>query len=102
MSAIINFQKLGLGNLTPSTSLVFCCDMQERFRPAIKYFEEIVAVAGRVLKAAELLDVPVIVTEQVGLFQLRLFELGFEFLSTSWTGGTARRLQSYVTGSIHC
>ena len=63
-------QRLGLGNLAPATSLVFCCDMQERFKPAIKYFDEIVAVGGRVLKAAQLLDIPVIVTEQVIFFWL--------------------------------
>jgi len=39
--------------------------MQERFKPVIKYFEEIVAVGSRVLKAAELLDIPIVVTEQV-------------------------------------
>ncbi|XP_076808900.1 isochorismatase domain-containing protein 2-like [Clavelina lepadiformis] len=56
--------KLNLGNLSPVTSVVFCCDMQERFRPAIKFFNEIVKVASRVLKASEILKIPLVVTEQ--------------------------------------
>ncbi|XP_002128918.2 isochorismatase domain-containing protein 1-like [Ciona intestinalis] len=54
----------GLGNLEASSSVVFCCDMQERFRPAIKYFDEIVQVGGRVVKAAQILNIPLVVTEQ--------------------------------------
>ena len=65
MHMVFIFQKLRLGNLDPLTSLVFCCDMQERFKPAIKYFDEIVVVGSRILKAAELLNIPVVVTEQV-------------------------------------
>ncbi|XP_061481474.1 isochorismatase domain-containing protein 1 isoform X4 [Rhineura floridana] len=36
-----------LGNLTPSSTVFFCCDMQERFRPAIKYFGDIISVSQR-------------------------------------------------------
>lgn len=53
-----------LGNLRPESTAVFCCDLQERFAPAIAHFSEIVTVAGRVLKAAELLELPLVVTEQ--------------------------------------
>ena len=38
-----------LGNLTPDTTAFFCCDMQERFRPAIKYFEDILSVGQRLV-----------------------------------------------------
>lgn len=38
--------------------------MQEKFRPTIKYFPEIVEVSSRLFRAARILDIPVIVTEQ--------------------------------------
>ncbi|KAF2982607.1 hypothetical protein EK904_010234 [Melospiza melodia maxima] len=38
--------------------------MQERFRPAIKYFGDIISVGQRLLQGARLLGIPVIVTEQ--------------------------------------
>lgn len=38
-----------LGNLTPSSTVFFCCDMQERFRPAIKYFGDIISVSQRLV-----------------------------------------------------
>ncbi|CAL8405731.1 unnamed protein product [Arctogadus glacialis] len=53
-----------LGNLTPDTTAFFCCDMQERFRPAIKYFEEIISVGQRLIHGAHLLGSPLIVSEQ--------------------------------------
>ncbi|XP_032829931.2 isochorismatase domain-containing protein 1 isoform X1 [Petromyzon marinus] len=53
-----------LGLLEPHSSAFFCCDMQERFRPAIKFFGEIALVAQRLMEGARELDVPVVVTEQ--------------------------------------
>ncbi|MGH0159372.1 UNVERIFIED_CONTAM: hypothetical protein FKN15_037346 [Acipenser sinensis] len=53
-----------LGNLTPATTVFFCCDMQERFRPAIKYFGDIISVGQRLLQGARILGIPVIVSEQ--------------------------------------
>lgn len=53
-----------LGNLMPETCAFLCCDMQERFKPAILYFDEIAEVSDRLLKAASVLNIPVIVTEQ--------------------------------------
>ncbi|XP_067839358.1 isochorismatase domain-containing protein 1 [Heptranchias perlo] len=53
-----------LGNLVPSSTVFFCCDMQERFRPAIKYFGDIISVGQRLLQGAHILGIPVIVTEQ--------------------------------------
>ena len=47
----------------PKTSL-FLCDMQEKFRPNIKFFDEVVANSSRVLKAASVLEIPVLATEQ--------------------------------------
>lgn len=53
-----------LGNLTAETCAFFCCDMQERFRPAIAHFEDITLVSKRLLEGAYALDIPVFVTEQ--------------------------------------
>ncbi|XP_050961324.1 isochorismatase domain-containing protein 1 isoform X2 [Labeo rohita] len=53
-----------LGNLSPATTVFFCCDMQERFRPAIKYFGDIISVGQRLLQGARILGIPVVVSEQ--------------------------------------
>jgi len=38
-----------LGNVVINKTVFFLCDMQEKFRPAIKYFEEITEVARRLV-----------------------------------------------------
>ncbi|XP_061428404.1 isochorismatase domain-containing protein 1-like [Lethenteron reissneri] len=53
-----------LGLLEPHSSAFFCCDMQERFRPAVKFFGEVALVAQRLIGGARELDVPIVVTEQ--------------------------------------
>ncbi|XP_077099543.1 isochorismatase domain-containing protein 1 [Siphateles boraxobius] len=53
-----------LGNLSPASTVFFCCDMQERFRPAIKYFGDIISVGQRLLQGARILGVPMVVSEQ--------------------------------------
>ncbi|KAJ7314019.1 hypothetical protein JRQ81_005900 [Phrynocephalus forsythii] len=53
-----------LGKVAPQTSILFLCDMQEKFRPNISYFPQIVSVAARMLKVAKLLEIPTVVTEQ--------------------------------------
>ena len=53
-----------IGLLKASESILFLCDMQEKFRGSIQYFNDIVAVSNRMLRAAKYLGVPVIVTEQ--------------------------------------
>ncbi|XP_055063002.1 isochorismatase domain-containing protein 1 [Misgurnus anguillicaudatus] len=53
-----------LGNLSAATTVFFCCDMQERFRPAIKYFGDIISVGQRLLQGARILGIPVLVSEQ--------------------------------------
>nr|KAF6406956.1 isochorismatase domain containing 2 [Molossus molossus] len=55
--------KPGLGRVLPGSSILFLCDMQEKFRH-IAYFPQIVSVAARMLKVARLLEVPVVLTEQ--------------------------------------
>ncbi|XP_030829138.1 isochorismatase domain-containing protein 1 [Strongylocentrotus purpuratus] len=57
-------QKTSFGNISPETAALFVCDMQERFKPAIKYFDDIAVVAKRLIEGANILAIPVIVTEQ--------------------------------------
>ncbi|KAK2190078.1 hypothetical protein NP493_90g05012 [Ridgeia piscesae] len=53
-----------LGKVAVRSSALFLCDMQEKFRTTISYFPEVIQVAQRLLKTADILDVPVVVTEQ--------------------------------------
>ena len=50
--------------LSRERSLLFLCDMQERFRPSIKYFAQIVETSNKLLQACQLLEIPFVVTEQ--------------------------------------
>uniref|UniRef100_A0A8C4QQ64 Isochorismatase domain-containing protein 1 n=1 Tax=Eptatretus burgeri TaxID=7764 RepID=A0A8C4QQ64_EPTBU len=51
-------------SLERGSTMFFCCDMQERFRPAVKHFADITAVAQRLLRGAAVLGIPVVATEQ--------------------------------------
>jgi nicotinamidase-related amidase len=50
--------------LEPGTSILAVIDVQERLMPAIAGGQEVIANAGRLVRAAQALDVPVVVTEQ--------------------------------------
>lgn len=53
-----------LSRLNTKSSALLLCDMQEKFRNTIQHFLPIVSVSNRMLKAAKILDVPVVATEQ--------------------------------------
>ncbi|XP_071954817.1 isochorismatase domain-containing protein 2-like [Antedon mediterranea] len=53
-----------IGQISVRSASLFLCDMQEKFRPTIQYFPEIVEVSRRMFRAAENLEIPVIATEQ--------------------------------------
>lgn len=53
-----------IGQLSARSCALFLCDMQEKFRPSVAFFPQIVAVAARMLQASQVLEIPVIVTEQ--------------------------------------
>ncbi|GLI70136.1 hypothetical protein VaNZ11_014944 [Volvox africanus] len=53
-----------LGRLRPSTTALFVCDVQEKFRPLIAGFPIVIDTARRMVQAANVLDIPVMVTEQ--------------------------------------
>ncbi|KAF8381353.1 hypothetical protein PRIPAC_70495, partial [Pristionchus pacificus] len=50
--------------LSPSDSILMICDLQEKFRPSIIKFNEVVTVASRLVAAASMLEMPKIATEQ--------------------------------------
>lgn len=53
-----------LGYLDPDKTAVFVCDIQEKFAPSILHFDTIVSNSERILKTAQLLNIPCISTEQ--------------------------------------
>nr|KAG5694281.1 hypothetical protein BaRGS_031999 [Batillaria attramentaria] len=56
--------QLRLGDIKLDQTVFFMCDMQEKFRPAIKFFPDIVEVAKRLVSATKILNIPLVVTEQ--------------------------------------
>ncbi|XP_068616375.1 isochorismatase domain-containing protein 2 [Brachionichthys hirsutus] len=53
-----------IGRLSGKDSVLLLCDMQEKFRPNIFQFTNIVSNAARVLKASRVLGIPAVLTEQ--------------------------------------
>uniref|UniRef100_A0A0B6YC41 Isochorismatase-like domain-containing protein n=1 Tax=Arion vulgaris TaxID=1028688 RepID=A0A0B6YC41_9EUPU len=53
-----------LGKVVVENSALFVCDVQDKFRQTVQYFPQIVNVIGRLLTSAQILEMPVIVTEQ--------------------------------------
>lgn len=53
-----------IGRISPKSSVLFLCDMQEKFRKTIKFYPQIIEVSKRLLQAAKLLDIPIVATEQ--------------------------------------
>lgn len=53
-----------ISRVSPTTSALLLCDIQEKFRPSISFFKEIVTVSKRLVQAANLLEMKIIATEQ--------------------------------------
>ncbi|XP_075255593.1 isochorismatase domain-containing protein 2-like [Convolutriloba macropyga] len=53
-----------VGRLSPATTALFLCDMQEAFRKTIQYYPEIIQNTVKMVEASKLLNIPVVVTEQ--------------------------------------
>lgn len=53
-----------VGSVDASTTVFLCCDIQERFRPIIRDFDKVVTASSMLMKGAQALRCPVIVTEQ--------------------------------------
>eukprot|EP00111_Clytia_hemisphaerica_P016187 TCONS_00047906-protein len=52
-----------IGKVAADTSAFFLCDVQDKFRPLIRYFPEICTVANRLSAASKALDIPLVVSE---------------------------------------
>jgi len=52
------------GQLPEKRTAFFLCDIQEKFRPALSHFEQIVEAAKKLVQASKILNVPLVVTEQ--------------------------------------
>ncbi|MEW5298299.1 MAG: hypothetical protein WDW38_000975 [Sanguina aurantia] len=55
---------LKIGRLVPAKAALFVCDIQERFRPIITGYPTVIDTAKRMIRAAGILKIPVVVTEQ--------------------------------------
>jgi len=56
--------KRRLCRLVPENCALLVCDLQEKFRPAIMHFDEIVKNTGRLVQSCKLLGIPIVATEQ--------------------------------------
>ena len=75
------------GKLVPERCVLFVCDMQERFAPSIVHFPTIVKQTARLVETANVLDIPVIVTEQYPkVFTLMVSNNVRRYLFTYTTG----------------
>lgn len=53
-----------VGRLFPKQTALFICDIQEKFRNSIPYFNGILEISSRLLRAAHVFNMPVIVSAQ--------------------------------------
>lgn len=53
-----------LGAIEAKNVAIAVCDLQEKFEPSILHWSQIVSNSVRIVKAAQLLNVPVLATEQ--------------------------------------
>merc|ERR1711860_365792 len=53
-----------LGGIEAENVAIAVCDLQEKFEPSILHWSHIVENSARIVKAAHLLNVPVLATEQ--------------------------------------
>ncbi|ORZ40189.1 Isochorismatase-like protein [Catenaria anguillulae PL171] len=53
-----------LARLVPGRTAFFLCDIQERFRPMIYRFPDVVNTADKMAQASKVLSIPLVVTEQ--------------------------------------
>jgi nicotinamidase-related amidase len=56
--------RLRSGRLDPGRTVLMVVDLQERFRAAIPEFASVLAASGKLVRAARILGLPILVTEQ--------------------------------------
>ncbi|XP_057369256.1 zinc finger protein 836-like isoform X2 [Daphnia carinata] len=64
MAARSNEENLKVGKIPVDKTAVFLCDLQEKFRPAMLHFSEVVSNAKKLVESTKILGIPLIVTEQ--------------------------------------
>lgn len=64
MAAASTVARAALGKLNANATALFVCDIQERFRPVINGFPAVIDTARRMVRGANVIGLPVLVTEQ--------------------------------------
>lgn len=57
-------RRCAVGKLSPATTALLLCDVQERFRPLIHYMETVVQTTRYMTSVATALDMPIVATQQ--------------------------------------
>uniref|UniRef100_A0A6M2DIM0 Isochorismatase domain-containing protein 1 n=1 Tax=Xenopsylla cheopis TaxID=163159 RepID=A0A6M2DIM0_XENCH len=52
------------GFLEPSKTVFILCDVQEKFRPVMKHFDQAIQTSNKLVKSAQALKIPLLCTEQ--------------------------------------
>lgn len=85
MSALANVVgSAGPRILHPRTALLLC-DVQEKFRPRMWRFPELISTGSKMLEVAKILDLPVLVSEQYPSGTV-FFPLRLPCARTDWCG----------------
>jgi hypothetical protein len=53
-----------IGRISPKSSMLFVCDIQEKFRPVIDCMPSVIHTAKTMMKASQEFKFPIVVTEQ--------------------------------------
>ncbi|XP_040570068.1 isochorismatase domain-containing protein 2 [Lepeophtheirus salmonis] len=53
-----------VSRIYPKNVLLLLCDMQEKFRPTISYFPQVIANTKKLMEVASILKIPMVATEQ--------------------------------------
>ncbi|KIY47165.1 Isochorismatase hydrolase, partial [Fistulina hepatica ATCC 64428] len=51
-------------NIDPAKTMLFLCDLQEKFKPAIPGYDDVISTAKKMLRVAGILDMKVVATSQ--------------------------------------
>ena len=61
-----------LGQVDAENCVVMVCDLQEKFAPSILHFDIVVKNANKIAKCAQILQLPVLATEQYPRVRLHI------------------------------
>ena len=63
------------GYVDPQRTALFVCDIQEKFEKSIELFDMVVSNVERMVKASNILEIPIVITEQypkVSIYKITL------------------------------